>query len=333
MKKSIRIKREYIIGLVVLIVFSFFLWGVSFLKNGTFFHKRVEFIGVYNRVSGLLKDNPVLISGLKVGKVIEMGLLPNTFDKVYIKILMLEKVDIPSNSTMKVVSSDLLGAKSVEIIPGNSKTFAKSGDTLKTIISKSLKDEVSMEVLPLKMKAEQLISSFDSLIKSVHSILDENTRENLRRSIESIRYALKNIETISYNVDTLMGSEKVKISRMLTNIESFSNNLKANNAKLNNIINNFSTFSDTLAKANVSNTLKTAEKAFSDISEITDKIKKGKGSLGLLLNNDSLYTNLNNSSDALNKLLVDLKQNPKRYVHVSVFGGGKDKSKDTPKKK
>ncbi len=320
MANNVNIKREYLIGLVVVVITALFLWGVYFLKNQDLFSKRTEYIAIYDRVSGLLNDNPVIINGIRVGKVKEMGLLPSNEKKVYVKIVLQKKLNIPDNSVMFVINSDLLGAKAVEIVLGDSRKFAKSGDTLVSKVTKSLQEEVNSQVLPLKIKAEQLMSSFDTLLTSIRLVLNSNTQENLRKSFEDIRYSIKNIANVTYNIDTMVDAEKSRIKRITENIESITNNFKANNAKLSNIINNFSSISDSLAKVNLVKTIQNTDKVINDISVITDKINKGKGSIGMLINNDSLYNNIQTSADELKKLLEDMRLNPNRYVHFSVFG-------------
>ena len=117
-----------------------------------------------------------------------------------------------------------------------------------------------------------------------------------------------------------MSTQRNKLSQIFFNIESITSNFKNNNSKLTNIINNFSNISDSLSKATIVKTINNADIALKNISDITNKINKGQGSLGLLINNDSLYKQLNSSSNELNLLLEDLRLNPQRYVHVSVFG-------------
>jgi phospholipid/cholesterol/gamma-HCH transport system substrate-binding protein len=332
MGSKIKIRREYIIGIIVLLVLIIFVWGISFIKNQSLFFKRPEYIGIYERVNGLLIDNPVLIKGIRVGKVKDLGLCENNHNRVFVRIVLLQDIDIPDNSIMQIVSADLLGSKSVEIELGNSIKFAQYGDTLQTSSAKTLKEEVNMQVLPIKAKAEQLLSSFDTLLTNIKSILNEKTRDNLKNSFESISNTIKNIEETTYNVDTLVKSEKSRMKRILQNIESITNNFKNNNDKLTHIINNFSSISDSIAKANITKTIHDADRAISDFAAIADKINKGKGSVGLLVNNDSLYNNLQSSSDELKKLLEDLRLNPKRYVHISVFGKS-GKNKYTPPEK
>ena len=124
----------------------------------------------------------------------------------------------------------------------------------------------------------------------------------------------------------MVGTEGSKISVILTNAESISSNLKNNNAKINAIMNNINSITDQVAAANFKQTIENANKAVADLQGVVNKMNNGNGTLGLLLNDSKMYDNLNNASKNLDNLIIDLKQNPKRYVHFSVFGGGnKDK--------
>lgn len=330
--KKYQIKREYIIGIVIIVIAILFFWGIYFLKNTNVFSKQVEFVSKYEKIPGLLKDNPVVINGLRVGKVKDLGLMPNNSGMIYVKVVLYKKIKIPTNSEMLIINSDLLGAKAVEIVLGNSKTYANSGDTLSSKVTKSLQEEVNAQVLPIKIKAEQLMASFDTLLTSLRSILNENTQENLRRSFEAIRFSIGNIQDVTFNLDTLITSEKNRVRRISENIESITANFKTNNSKLNNIINNFSSISDSLSKVHLVQTIHDADKAVRDFSLITDKINKGKGSMGMLINNDSLYNNLQSSADEMKKLLEDMRLNPDRYVHFSIFGKRSPPYKNPEKK-
>jgi phospholipid/cholesterol/gamma-HCH transport system substrate-binding protein len=175
--------------------------------------------------------------------------------------------------------------------------------------------------------------SIDSVLVIIKSIFNENTQKNLEQSFESIRYTIQNLEHTTYNIDTLVVTQRVKLANIIGNVESISLNIKKNNDKISNIITNFSSISDTLAKAKIASTIENANKSLKSFSEIIDKINRGEGSLGMLVNNDSLYNNLNGASKQLNELVEDVKLNPQRYVNISVFGGGKKKNKyEAPKK-
>jgi phospholipid/cholesterol/gamma-HCH transport system substrate-binding protein len=111
---------------------------------------------------------------------------------------------------------------------------------------------------------------------------------------------------------------------IITNLESISTNLKNNSSTITKIVNNFDKISDDVAKANFAQTITEANKAVADLQAVINKVNSGNGTLGQLINDERMYNNLNNAAANLDKLIVDLKANPKRYVSFSVFGGNKD---------
>jgi phospholipid/cholesterol/gamma-HCH transport system substrate-binding protein len=324
-KLNLKIKREIKVGILVILSLAFFYWGFNFLKGRNYLSKNRIFYAVYSQVNGLLEANSVMINGLKVGEVNKIAFMGNK-GRMLVKFSVENDIEISANSIVRIFNSDILGSRAIEIIlrdSVNSKGehfYAKSGDTLMSDIQASISEEVSAQMLPIKMKAESLLASLDSVISVVQYIFNENTRENLMHSFESIKFTIKNLEHATYNIDTLVSTQRYRLSVIFANIESITANFKNNNSKLTNVINNFSDISDSLSKARIATTINKANNVLKNFSEITEKIDNGKGSLGLLINNDSLYNELSKSSKELNLLLEDLRLNPHRYVHVSVFG-------------
>jgi phospholipid/cholesterol/gamma-HCH transport system substrate-binding protein len=138
---------------------------------------------------------------------------------------------------------------------------------------------------------------------------------------------MKNLESASGSLDKMVSSDQSKLNKMIGNIESITSNIKNNNEALGNALKNISAISDSLAKSDLTSTINNANSTLKQTSSIMEKINRGEGTMGMLINNDSLYNALEQSAVDLDKLLVDLKENPGRYVRVSVFGGGKSKSK------
>jgi phospholipid/cholesterol/gamma-HCH transport system substrate-binding protein len=315
-----RIAREVKIGLVFIIAIILFLWGLNFLKGKKVFTRQRTFYAVYAQVGGLLSEAPVTINGLIVGQVSAIHFENKQSAKVIVEITVDNAIAISRNSTAKIFNADLLGSKSVEIILGNSSAFAQDGDTLSTVVQMSFSDEVNKQIQPIKKKAEDLMLSVDSVLMELHMIFNPETRDNLTKSFGHIRATLQNLEKVSYNVDTLVYVQRDRMARILFNVESISKNLKDNNQNLSRTLQNFANISDTLAKANISRTINHLNNSLSDMATITDKINKGEGSLGLLVNDKKLYNNLESSSRELDQLLLDLKLNPGRYVNFSLFG-------------
>ena len=117
-----------------------------------------------------------------------------------------------------------------------------------------------------------------------------------------------------------MGSERVRLAKIMQNLESITNNFKENSARINQIMANLDNLSSDLSKTEIRATVENANKAMKDVQAITDKINKGEGSIGLLVNDEKLYNNLNNASENLDELVHDLKTNPGRYLKISIFG-------------
>lgn len=315
-----KLTKEIKIGAIVIFAVAAFIWGVNFLKSRDIFLQEKTCFAYYKKVDGLVTSNPVYLSGIKIGYVKNVEFVSNNSSEVKVTLVFNNKINIPKNSIAKIYSADLMGSRAIQIIMGDSKELLAENDVLKSEIEADLKEEINRQVVPLKLKAEELMSSFDSVLIAIKLVFNENTRKNLTYSFENIKISLDNIKHMTYNVDTLVTNQRNRLSQIIVNFESISHNIRNNNDKISNIISNFSALSDTLAKSNINQTINTTNKALADVASIMNKINKGEGSLGMLINNDSLYNNLQSSAKNLDLLLIDLKKNPERYVNISVFG-------------
>jgi phospholipid/cholesterol/gamma-HCH transport system substrate-binding protein len=322
----VKLTKEVKVGIVTTVAIGCFIYGFNFLKGKDFFSTQRKFYAVYQDIDGLVDANPMLINGFRVGMVGDIELMNDGSGKVLVTLVLDDEVNVPKNSIARVVSSDLLGSKAIQLVLGTGTDYAESGDTLVASQEDNLKQAVNKTIAPLQKKAEGLISSIDSVMVVVQQVFNESARQNLAKSFENIKDAIASLETTSYRLDTLVNSEKAKISSILSKINHLAGTLDENSGKLANVINNFSNISDSLAQSNLKQAINNADVALSQASSIMTKINKGEGSLGLLVNNDSLYRKLDKSSEDLDKLLKDLRINPERYVHISVFGR-KDRNK------
>ena len=319
---------EIKIGIIVTFALLLLVWGINYLKGFSLLKNERTFYAVYSNVGGLNKANPISINGLGVGQVQNVEFMHDGTGRLLVTLLISNDIEIPSNSIAKIVSADLMGSKSIELKLGDTKNLAQDGDTLVSDTQLSITEEVNKQVAPIKAKAEALMGSIDSVMVVIHNIFNEKTRENLSNSIEKITLALASLEHASLGIDTIVTSEKGRLQSIFSNIESIAKNIKNNNERISKAIGNIADITDTLAKARLSETILKTNQAITQVSGIVENINQGKGSLGLLVNNDSLYNNLNESSKDLDLLIKDMKENPSRYVHFSVFG-----KKDKPNKK
>lgn len=313
-----KISNETKVGILASFAIAVFIIGYNFLKGNDVFTREKDFYAIYDKVDGLSVSKPVLVNGYQIGRVAALTLQSN--GKILATFKIDPKYDIPKNTIARLESTDLLGSKAVVFDLGNSTSYATDGDTLNANIQANILDQME----PVQKKAQVLISRLDSILISVNSILNPNFQKNVESSFNSIAGTLQTLESTSKTLDGMVGVQSKRIDNILSNAESISANLKNNNEQITGILTNFNQLSDEMAKANFKQTMENANKAVSELQTAINKVNQGNGSLALLLNDDKLYNNLNNASNNLDKLMIDLRANPKRYVSFSVFGGKKD---------
>jgi phospholipid/cholesterol/gamma-HCH transport system substrate-binding protein len=314
-----KFSREVKVGFVFVVAISVMIWGLMYLKGLEIFKSKRTFYAQYEYVNGLVVSNPVSIKGMKVGQVKKLYFSKKDPGKIIVELVVENDYPIPKNSVAKIVSTGLIGSKEIEISLGDSKETLETGDTLQALTEATLGEEVNRQIIPLKEKAENLISSLDTVAAIVRELLNKDTRDNLISAIEHVKEALQNLSHITYNVDTLVASQRNHLASIISNVESISLNLRQNNDKIKNILTNFSDISDSLVKANVPAILTNVDRTISDLNIAIGKINNGEGSIGLLLNDKKLYDEVTKAAKDLNLLLEDIKANPSKYVKVSVF--------------
>ncbi len=315
-----KIRRETKIGIVVVMAAALIYFGLNFLKGVNIFKTPTIYYGMYEKVNGLQTSNPVILNGFKIGQVKSIEMSKTQRGRLTVEMLIYEDVDIPKDSKAVLRSADLLGSMQVQIQLGRSLELAQTGDTLTPDIEADLVDEVNAQIAPIKRKAEGLISSVDSVIRVIEAILNADSQQNLIESFTGINNAIASLQRTAFQVDTLVRDERQKISAIFANVQKLTKVLSDNGDQLSNIIQNFSQISDTLAKADIAQTIVNANAALADVSKVVEKINSGEGSLGMLINNPEMYNRLEAASKNLDLLTEDIRINPNRYVHFSVFG-------------
>lgn len=315
-----KVRKEFYIGLVATITLVGAYIGYNFLQGKDIFNRNYKYYIIYDKISGLAESNSVYLNGFKIGSVSNLTLIQSDeTNRVLVEILVTKEVKIPKNSIAKI-ESDFLGVNTISMILGNSDVLAVEGDTLESAIASTIQEEVSMQIMPLKAKTENMLATLDTVLESIKYVFNEETRNSIASSFLSIQTTIQNIEHSSFTLDTVLTTQKGAIVRILDNVNSITANLKNNNDKITHAIANFSNLSDTLAKLELRKTIIAAEKALVDFQLITDRINRGEGSIGQLVNNDTLYVELESAAHELDKLVEDIKLNPQRYLHFSIFG-------------
>jgi phospholipid/cholesterol/gamma-HCH transport system substrate-binding protein len=321
MKKA---KTRYILyGLLGIAIIFASYWGFEFLKGTSLFNKTNVYYIYYDRIEGLNESSPVTVNGYQIGKVSEITFLPKDNCRLLVKIDISKEFLLPDSTIARIYSMDLMGSKGIELIFGGKSTYHSPGDTLIGEVEQSLKDQVSVQMLPVKQKAEELMVEISKAIAVISYIFNDETRDNLEKSFASIKATMAYLESSAYSVDTLLKKETGKIGRILANVEYLTLTLRDNAEHLSNIFDNLSTFSDTLVALDISKTIIEANKAIESFNLVMDKVNRGEGSLGQLIQDDKFANEIEQAAENLRKLLFDIQFNPKKYVHFSLMNIGR----------
>jgi phospholipid/cholesterol/gamma-HCH transport system substrate-binding protein len=308
-----KISNETKIGILAVVAIAVLILGFNFLKGKNLFEKNDKIYAIFPKVTGLLGSNPVLVNGLQVGIVSDIHERSrNLSDGIVVTINLARDVDIPKNS-VAVISSELLGTASLVIEPGNDLDFLKDGDTLRSRIKGGLIDEVTASLNPALKALNGTLESLDSLIQVAGTYFDPNTKNNFHK-------IFANLSAASNSINGLIASQNSSLNRTLTNLNHITGNLDSNKSKINNTLSNLETTSAKLADLKLEQTINSLNQTVAGLNGVLNKANNKDGTLGLLLNDKKLYTNLENTSRSLNTLLDDLRMHPKRYVNISVFG-------------
>lgn len=311
--------RPIIIGASFIAAIVIFVWGFNFLRNTALFQKETIYYASYDKINGLIKANPIVINGLRVGQVKNVYFNPDMSGSIMVTMMLTSDFPIPANTVARIFSSDIMGSKAIELVLGDDKTTLQEGDTLQTSVEAGLMAEVNAQVQPIKKKAEALLGSIDTLVIAFQSIFNETARDNLKETFMHLEKTFANLQNATSNIDTLVVEESSRISMILINLDSLTTALNRNKDNISTIIENFRVISDSLAKSEIPGTFARANKVLDDMQAILNKVNSGKGTIGMLINDDSLYVELNRSASALDSLINDIKQNPKKYVRFSLF--------------
>lgn len=318
----IKISKYTKLGFLVLASLTILIWGINYLKGIDLLKRSTNYYVVYEKIDGLLKSSSVSINGYQVGQVTEICFLGDYSGRLLVTLSLQGNYKIGKGSTAKIVSSDIMGTKSIKLEIVHSGEYYKKNDTIPGTTENDLKEQVSMQVLPLKKKAEELIASLDSAMTVVTYVFNKRTRKNLTESFENINRAIVNIESASGELNKIIANGK--INSIVNNVDSISSTIKQKSGEISNIIKNLSSLSDSLAKLNINPVFAQISSSIAGLNTIVQKLNATDSSAGLLINDTALYHNLNNLAANLDLLMKDIRINPKRYVHFSALNIGKD---------
>ncbi|MFY7810762.1 MAG: MlaD family protein [Flavobacterium sp.] len=314
-----KISREIKTAILVLSSILFFIWGYSFLKGNDLFKNNQTFYVLFDNVEGLTTASNVTLSGLKIGKVKKIEYLQDK-NKVKVTIEIQKEYKITKNSIIYLYEPSLMGNKQMMLEPSYSNTSILPNESY--LIGKEkfgTMAKVSNMLDPLQTEISSVTNGAGKLMQNLNNVLDDQSQNNLRNSMENVNKLL-----IEFN----------ELSEMLKNM------IHKNSNGINSIVNNFdktsknlNQLSDSINELNIGKTFKKLDQSLGKVELILSDIQNGKGSAGKLLKDEKLYNNLTGASNELKLLIKDIKENPKRYINISVFGKKQEpynpKTKDT----
>ena len=298
-------KLSYEIKTALLVMSGIFLFIVmiNYLKSNDIFVSDRSFFAIYEDVEGVSTGTPVTISGFNVGSVQNISFFGDDA-KLLLKFRVENDFEFSSNSIAQIYETGLIGGKALAIIPVNGKNLAISGDTLQSDIAPGLTELVNDKLSPLQEKIESMVVSADSLLIAVNSVFDIETKQNLTTSIENFSATIQSAKKSVDVLEEVLGNNENRLNSIIVNadqsLKNFSN-LSENFDELDLVIENLS-------------------KSSTNINSITSEIKSGNGLVNKVVYDEVFVESLDQISSNINLLLEDLRMNPKRYVHFSLFG-------------
>lgn len=300
------LSKEIKAAIFVLTTIILFIFGFNYLKGSSLLDKQKTLHAVYDEVDGLLVGANVMINGLSIGNVTDLDFLPNS-TKIVVTLKVKDKINFSSNSSATIYETGVLGGLAIAIEPIFQKGLVvKSGDTLNSNIRPGLTELINRQIEPLQRKLESTLTSVDSIFSGASYVLNKETQNDIKESINILTSAVSAINNSSLIIERTLTEKNTQINNSIDNIESISSNLSVVSKELNDF--------------GLTSVLSNLEKSLEGINTIVDNLNSENSSLGKLISKDDVYENLNLSIENLNLLISDIKTNPKKYIHFSVFG-------------
>lgn len=329
--------REIKVGLLF-IVASIILWfGYNYLKGRNTFSNDQVFYSIYKDVNLLVPGNQVLLNGLGIGLVEGVELQNDGSGLIRVDFTVKSGIKVPNGSSAEIFDVDFLGGKAVKLnFPKTFDGFHESGDEMKSSMDAGIFAMVESELLPLKDDLTGTIKKVDTLLSNLNSILGTG---ELQSTLSSVNKTMGNLEKSTVGLDGIIADKNAQLTRILDDVEVLTNGLASNQDKINSMVESANSFAGQLNEIDLKalteeleSTLNTANKSLADVQEIMAQIKSGEGNIGALLYDEAMYDNLEKASANLDKLLLDLKENPSRYVTFALINRAEKEKKKKRKK-
>ena len=300
--------KEIKVGFLAVLGIMMSVFSYNYLKGINLFDKNRKFIVKYEKVDGLSVSNPVTMNGFKIGKVQKINFNSKNTRELLVDIIIDNDVIFPKTSLAELYETGLIGGKAIAIIPDykNDSTIAIDGDYLKGVIKPGLTELVNQILPQVQLQIEAVMKNAEIVLQNINTLFDDETKKELKSSIEDFSNLTRSLSETSDEISKLIADNSENLTNSLSDFRSASNNIKSITDSLN---------SDDIKSITIN-----LNSLVNNLNTITTSLKNSKGTAGKLINDKSIYDNLENATNQLNRLIEDIKLNPSRYINFSVFG-------------
>ena len=259
-----------------------------------------------------------MVNGLQVGTVYSLS-PSKDMREILVTLNITSDINIPSNS-IAVIKPSLLGITSLDINLGNAQTYLKHKDTISTMANAGTLDNILKKVDPVLFEVTNAVSSLDSFLKNMNSIVDPRAKNNIGSALDNLNKITTSLTLSAASLEILLNTQTGTMAKTLNNLSSVTGNLASNNDKITGVITNLDKTATNLSQLDLKGTLDSLNGTISNLKSLVGKLNSNDGTIGLLLNDPNLYKNLASTANKLNILIDDVRVNPKRYVNISILG-------------
>lgn len=323
-----KLSKEIKVALLAIVAAVILFLGVRFLKGTEVFSRNKTYYVLYDNIEGLTASNPIFINGYKVGQVLSIELLQERENDLLVTLNIQKDVLLGEGASTSLVSSDLLGSKALYLNVGDVSKPINDGDTLHSEVEEGIVERVQAQALPLVEKLDSTLARFNEIIGASDKDEMSNILGILVGDTTSVSHTVDNLEITTRSVSGMLQRNERRFDATLANLELLTQQLGDRESGVGPLLAKMNRLMDSMNNLQLQPTMEKLDLIAQNLNEITTKMNEGEGSMGKFINNDSLYNNLNSTAKDLDLLLIDLREQPKRYVHFSLFGGGKNKDKD-----
>jgi phospholipid/cholesterol/gamma-HCH transport system substrate-binding protein len=316
----VNISKEFKVGLLAIVAIVTLYFGFNFLKGIDLFKDTNNYYALYHNIDGLTVSNPVVINGLSVGRVSNIDILQDKGNIVSVEVNISSNIKLRKGTLARLVNTDFLGSKAIELMLSDTSTlYYSDGDTLTSRVDEGITEF-------LKQNAAPVADNIGTTITRINAIL-----QNFQGNSEKINATLEHIEGITGKLNQNLPTMQDKIIWLLDSLNKNSQELSDVMTSLKPILANVGQITDSLKTLELSKTLEKTQITLDNLNANLASLKAGEGTMGKLMHDDSLYIYLSNTARDLDRLFVDMEENPGRYVHFSLFGKN-DKSEKEARK-